>query len=331
VTRINLRATRRVMAVALSTGVGAFACLATASSASADTCHVWGGGFIPLLSNYTTCDTARGLQSVTRPGCRVWGGGYISGLSNYTTCDTAKGFAAVSEGPDRSPDYVVYDSSQQAGQFGLGTTLIRTRDGRFYVGVSGNASPRYLGVTLPLKQMTLPVLAVGYVGSPRGYNPSDSEIDSFVSGVTANITFGLGAGVRLVASPGAHQVGVEYVAGGVLGVSYGLGTSVEVPQPASPASQGSTPPAPARVYHVRGQRLGVWERSGPGTGYPAVGALADGSAVTIECQTTSSSGVGSGGRISYIWDRLADGHYVTDWFIDTAAVGAYSAGLPACS
>jgi hypothetical protein len=346
---------RRRAAVALSAAVIAGGVLAAAAApAGADTCHVWGGGYIPFLSNYTTCDTIRGAQATGQAAggaatavagraqaladpnsCFVWGGGFIPGLSNYTTCDTKRGAQDVWEGPDRSPDYVVFDTTAQAGQFGFGSSLIRTRDGSLYTAVSGSASPARLSVPVP-KNLTLPIAAIGYVGSPRDYNPSDAEIDGFVSGLSANVTFGLGSGIRLVSSLMSHEVGVEYVAGGVLGVSYGLGTATPLLQaPAQPSSPApATPSAPpplvlappsAPTYHVTA-RPALLERGGPSTSYAIVGSLAGGSAVSISCQTSGVTRVGT----SYIWDRLADGAWISDWWVDTPAVGAFSPGLPLC-
>lgn len=85
-------------------------------------------------------------------------------------------------------------------------------------------------------------------------------------------------------------------------------------------------PTPPVVYKVDGQPLGIHERSGPGTDYPVVGGLADHAAVRVSCQLRTGSAVGG----SHIWDRLDDGTWVTDYFVDTPAVDDFTAGIPEC-
>ena len=67
-------------------------------------------------------------------------------------------------------------------------------------------------------------------------------------------------------------------------------------------------------------------RSGPGTGYSAVGTVADGTAVTISCQTVGSSVTGTYGTSS-IWDKIGEGRYVSDAYTYT---GSDSYVAPAC-
>lgn len=68
------------------------------------------------------------------------------------------------------------------------------------------------------------------------------------------------------------------------------------------------------------------KRSGPGTNYPVVGSVADGTTVTIACQTNGTSVNGNWGSTS-LWDRLADNTYVSDGFVDT---GTNNMVAPAC-
>jgi surface antigen len=67
------------------------------------------------------------------------------------------------------------------------------------------------------------------------------------------------------------------------------------------------------------------ERSGPSTSAPIIGSLPYHSGVFIACQTTGSAVNGS-----VIWDHLTNGAYVSDWYVSTPAVGAFSAGLARC-
>ncbi|MEU4773036.1 peptidoglycan DD-metalloendopeptidase family protein [Micromonospora sp. NPDC023644] len=69
-------------------------------------------------------------------------------------------------------------------------------------------------------------------------------------------------------------------------------------------------------------------RSGPGTGYAAVGTVADGTRVTIYCQTSGTSVTGTYGT-STIWDRIGSGRYIADAYVYTGSDG-YISGVPRC-
>lgn len=67
-----------------------------------------------------------------------------------------------------------------------------------------------------------------------------------------------------------------------------------------------------------GVRLNV--RSGPGTTYPIVKVLPEGSRVAIYCQTPGTSVTGPYGT-SNIWDNIASGEYVSDAYVKTGSDG----------
>jgi uncharacterized protein YraI len=69
-------------------------------------------------------------------------------------------------------------------------------------------------------------------------------------------------------------------------------------------------------------------RSGPGTGYSAVGSVADGARVTIYCQTSGSTVTGTYGTSS-IWDRIGSGRYISDAYVNTGYDG-YIPNVPRC-
>ncbi|MCW6008927.1 peptidoglycan DD-metalloendopeptidase family protein [Micromonospora sp. CPCC 205371] len=69
-------------------------------------------------------------------------------------------------------------------------------------------------------------------------------------------------------------------------------------------------------------------RSGPGTGYSAVGSVADGASVTIYCQTTGTTVTGTYGT-SNIWDRIGTGRYVSDTYVYTGYDG-FIPSVPRC-
>ncbi|MFG3707905.1 peptidoglycan DD-metalloendopeptidase family protein [Micromonospora sp. NPDC047670] len=69
-------------------------------------------------------------------------------------------------------------------------------------------------------------------------------------------------------------------------------------------------------------------RSGPGTGYAAVGTVADGTRVTIQCQTSGTTVTGTYGTSS-IWDRIGSGRFIADAYVYTGHDG-YIPNVPRC-
>ncbi|MDG4826273.1 peptidoglycan DD-metalloendopeptidase family protein [Asanoa sp. WMMD1127] len=69
-------------------------------------------------------------------------------------------------------------------------------------------------------------------------------------------------------------------------------------------------------------------RSGPGTSYASVGTVADGTRVTIACQTTGTSVTGTYGT-SNIWDRIGSGRFIADAYVYTGYDG-FIPGVPRC-
>jgi hypothetical protein len=76
---------------------------------------------------------------------------------------------------------------------------------------------------------------------------------------------------------------------------------------------------------------GLIERTGPGAYFPEAARrrrLRDGTKVEVVCQ---AKGPPPRGYKSDVWDRLANGHYVSDAFIDTPnRSGGFSEELPRC-
>ncbi|MEV1331968.1 peptidoglycan DD-metalloendopeptidase family protein [Micromonospora costi] len=69
-------------------------------------------------------------------------------------------------------------------------------------------------------------------------------------------------------------------------------------------------------------------RSGPGTNYAAVGTVADGTRVTIQCQTSGTTVTGTYGTSS-IWDRIGSGRFIADAYVYTGYDG-YIPNVPRC-
>ncbi|MEO6413760.1 MAG: D-alanyl-D-alanine carboxypeptidase family protein [Pedococcus sp.] len=97
--------------------------------------------------------------------------------------------------------------------------------------------------------------------------------------------------------------------------------------------------ATAAVGHVRTQSTPLTVRSGPGTGFEAVGSVAKGAKLNIVCQTKGTRVSGPYGATS-VWNKIGEGRYVADAFTSasepgptcTSGAGAVVAGLgKACS
>lgn len=82
----------------------------------------------------------------------------------------------------------------------------------------------------------------------------------------------------------------------------------------------------AGTVNTAGSPLTV--RSGPGTSHSAVGTVADGTRVTISCQTTGTTVTGTYGT-SKIWDRIGAGRYISDAYVYTGYDG-FIPGVPRC-
>lgn len=88
---------------------------------------------------------------------------------------------------------------------------------------------------------------------------------------------------------------------------------------------GAPSASAAGIYHVTAT-LPLAQRSGPSTSSTVLGWLSHGEAVVIVCQTTGTDVYGSP-----IWDRLAGGQYVSDYWLDTPVYARFTPGLPQCS
>jgi surface antigen len=88
----------------------------------------------------------------------------------------------------------------------------------------------------------------------------------------------------------------------------------------------AVPPGP-RTYqhHIVNAPDGLNARKGPGTNFPVVHNLANNSPIDISCQVHGEVVNGSN-----IWNRLADGTYITDFYCDTANFNAFSPPIPVC-
>jgi hypothetical protein len=118
-----------------------------------------------------------------------------------------------------------------------------------------------------------------------------------------------------------------------------LSSSTEQPPPPPTPTPPPPPPPPTatgslyHVYHTCANgACGLRVRAGPGYSYfTQVGSKNDGDAVLIDCQVAGETVFGLDGSSSDVWDRLVDGTFVADFYVDTPGVGgAFSPGIPQC-
>jgi uncharacterized protein YraI len=70
----------------------------------------------------------------------------------------------------------------------------------------------------------------------------------------------------------------------------------------------------------------VSARSGPTTAYPVVATYSTGTTLQVSCQTYGTK-VGT----TTVWNKLINGLYVTDYYLNTPSNTTYSAPIPGCS
>jgi hypothetical protein len=81
----------------------------------------------------------------------------------------------------------------------------------------------------------------------------------------------------------------------------------------------------AHQYHIVNAPGGVSARKGPGTSFPVVHSVANNSPIDITCQVHGEVVNGSN-----IWNKLADGTFVSDFYCDTPHFNAFSPPIPVC-
>jgi hypothetical protein len=87
------------------------------------------------------------------------------------------------------------------------------------------------------------------------------------------------------------------------------------------------------IYHTCANgKCGLRLHTGPGySGYPVTRVLVDGDAVGIICQARGEPVSGIDGSSSDVWDRLVDGDWAADYYVDTPGTnGSFSPPIPIC-
>jgi surface antigen/uncharacterized protein YraI len=172
-----------------------------------------------------------------------------------------------------------------------------------------------------------------HAGIPTGSTPAVGAVAVFLPYVGGAGLYGHVAYVEAVGANGkvtiseynwkGYHVGPtirEVAAASISGFIYG--------GPVRTPGYTSTPGVATTLYHVYGTgREGLIEHSAPDTSSSQTGRLADGASVNVACQTQSASVVHG----SAIWDKLDNGSFVSDYFVDTPNVGSFTASIARCN
>lgn len=114
-------------------------------------------------------------------------------------------------------------------------------------------------------------------------------------------------------------------------------TGAPPPPPVNPSQPPSSPSGPQvywhHIYHtcING-KCGLRLHTGPGySSFPVTRVLVDGDAVGIVCQAHGEPVSGSDGTSSDVWDRLIEGDWAADFYVDTPGMtGSFSPPIPVC-
>ncbi|MFF4545874.1 glycoside hydrolase domain-containing protein [Streptomyces sp. NPDC001435] len=217
-------------------------------------------------------------------------------IARYDSVDSLKGWAGIADSK-----WAVH---QRAKQF------------------RGGHDETYGGVTLNIDtdRLDAPVATVAYPYKVTSTTPLNARTGPATSyPVTA--TYAPGATLKVVCQTPGTKVGTTSVWDRLTNGGYVSDRYVS-----TPSGTGYSAPLPrcAYPYQVTAP-AGVTERSGPGVGYSAVGTSPGGALAWVTCQRSGST-VGT----TRIWDRLDNGHYVSDHYVATPSSTSYSKPVPRC-
>lgn len=217
-------------------------------------------------------------------------------IARYDSVDSLKGWAGIADSK-----WAVH---QRAKQF------------------RGGHDETYGSVTLNIDtdRLDAPVATVAYPYKVTSTTPLNARTGPATSyPVTA--TYAPGATLKVVCQTPGTKVGTTSVWDRLTNGGYVSDRYVS-----TPSGTGYSAPLPrcAYPYQVTAP-AGVTERSGPGTGYAAVGTSPGGALAWVTCQRSGTT-VGT----TKIWDRLDNGHYVSDHYVATPSGTSYSKPVPRC-
>lgn len=168
------------------------------------------------------------------------------------------------------------------------------------------------------------------IAHAAGYTTYYAHLSSFASGLSVGDAVTYGTVIGYVGSTGGstgpHLHYEQRRDGAYAQVYFNGAKALYYGTKAYTSDNGCSSGATPGTVNTAGSALTV--RSGPGTGYSAVGTVADGATVTISCQATGTSVTGTYGT-SAIWDRIGSGRFVSDTYVHTGHSGLIP-GVPRC-
>ena len=150
--------------------------------------------------------------------------------------------------------------------------------------------------------------------------PTAYDIMSF--GMRNGSFTGVGLG-DFINDSGCDYVDARMIVNGLdnAGTIAGYAMTLESLLRQSSAGEGQGP----GQYHIVNAPDGVNARKGPGTSFPLVHSIANNSPINITCQVQGQVVNGTN-----IWNQLADGTFVSDFYCDTPYFNKFSPPLPVC-
>ena len=168
---------------------------------------------------------------------------------------------------------------------------------------------------------------------------SSSLVGNLPNGTALNIACQVSGGSYATGgSPSADSIW-DQLASGVYVADYWVSTpAVGTFSPNIPQCGATTPPPPPPPvtsygpYSVVGTGAnGLNEHSAPSISSSLVGHVPNGTALNLACQVAGGSyATGGSPSADSIWDQLASGVYVADYWVSTPAVGTFSPNIPQC-
>jgi len=150
--------------------------------------------------------------------------------------------------------------------------------------------------------------------------PTAYDIMSF--GMRNGSFTGVGLG-DFINDSGCDYVDARMIVNGLdnAGTIAGYAMTLESLLRQSSAGEGQGP----GQYHIVNAPDGVNARKGPGTSFPLVHSIANNSPIDITCQVQGQVVNGTN-----IWNQLADGTFVSDFYCDTPYFDKFSPPIPMC-
>ncbi|NBM19978.1 DUF1906 domain-containing protein [Streptomyces sp. GC420] len=217
-------------------------------------------------------------------------------VARYDGADSLKGWAGVSDSK-----WAVH---QRAKQY------------------RGSHDETYGGVTLNIDndRLDAPVATVAHPYKVTSTTPLNARSGPSTSYGSVK-SYPAGASLSVVCQAPGSKVGTTSVWNKLADGSYVTDRYVS-----TPSDTGYSAPLPRCAYPYQVKAAGgLSERSGPGTTYAVVGNSPGGALAWTTCQRPGTK-VGT----TPVWDRLDNGHYVSDNYVATPSSTTYSKPVPRC-